>query len=535
MLGRPAELSPGVVGSSEELAVAIAGFRDDPLGFVRFIFPWGIVGGPLENETGPDEWQEERLRRLGDAVAARRVGVPGGEDLGAYLAATATGHGVGKTTLVAWVIIWFMSVHSNCAVKVTASKLDQLIETTWRELGVWHERALNSDWFVWSRRGFYMKGRASKWSARAVAWSAERSQGFAGTHAPDTLMIFDEASEIDDKIWEVAEGALTTENSVWLVFGNPTKNVGRFRECWRQFRHRWDTMEVDARTAKAVKNKAFLNQQVEDYGEDSDIVRVRIRGMFPQQSNRQLISEDVIQAAVREFDRRYGRDQIGKALQAGPVGVAKFEFAAEPDEPWILSVDVARFGSDKSVILLRVGKTAMVLAKFSGLNGVQLAYRVAEWIVALKPDVVFLDNVGVGVSAYDQLEVLGYEVVGVNGGIDAIDKRKYRNRRTEMWFSGNEWLIGGGMILHDQELVSDLSAPEYGYEPRTNRQFLETKDDMRARNLPSPDCGDALCQSFYMPVPRSQRRVNQSERLANMMARMQSSGGGHSGTSWMSF
>ena len=530
------------VGDVDELAAdvklfdAVSEFRDDPLGFVRFIFPWGVVGTELEGEDGPDDWQAERLARLGDAVAARRPGVAGSELLGAYMAATATGHGTGKTTLVAWIILWFMSVHTNCAVKVTANTAEQLLGTTWRELSVWKDRALNGSWFTWTNRAFFVKGRASKWAARAVPWSAQKSQAFAGTHAPDTLVIFDEASDIDDIIWEVAEGALTTANVVWMVFGNPTRNIGRFRECWRQFRHRWDTMEVDSRTAKAAKNKAFLNQQVEDYGEDSDIVRVRIRGMFPQYSNRQLISEDVVLRAVQEFDRWYGgRDVLRKALEEGPAGVAKFRFAGDPDTPWILSIDVARDGPDQSVILLRVGRTAVVLAKFRGMTGPQLAYRVAEWIIGLKPDAVFLDNVGIGVSAYDQLVELGYDIIGVQAGANAIDARKYRNRRTEMWFSGNEWLMHGGMILHDKDLVTDLSSPEYGYEKGKERQFLETKEDMRARNLPSPDCGDALMGTFYMPVAPSKRRVNEAERVAKLLRGMRMGDAGSSGTTWMSF
>lgn len=512
-------------------------FRDDPLGFVRFIFPWGQAGTALADKDGPDVWQEERLRRLGEAVRARRPWVPGSEKLGAYQAATATGHGTGKSALTAWVVLWFMSTRVNPFVVVTANTAPQLEEKTWRELALWHGRAINESWFVHRDRQFYMKGRRTTWRASAVPWTKERSEAFAGAHGDDVLMIFDEASAIDDSIWEVAEGALTTSGVVWMVFGNPTRNTGRFRECWRKFAHRWDTMEVDSREAKAATNKQQLLQMVEDYGEDSDIVRVRVRGLFPRYSNRQLISEDLVQRAVMEFDRRYGREKITRALEDGPEAVRRFEFLEEAETPWILSLDAARFGPDKSVLALRVGKTGLILAKYQGLNGPQLAYRVAEWINGLKPDVVFVDAVGVGASAYDTLVDLGYEAVEVQSGIAAVDDRKYFNRRAEMWDRGaHEWLKAGGSLLADQELISDLCAPEYSYASRGERMLLESKEDMRMRGLRSPDSGDALVQTFFMPVAPSRRREAEAERIARKLreSRGWRDGGGGDGTTWMS-
>lgn len=510
------------------LLEAVVKYREDPLGFVLFIFPWGEAGGPLEDEDGPDEWQREFLSDLGEEIRARGVD----EALGSVLMATASGHGVGKTTLVAWIIIWFMSVHRFPVVTVTANTADQLSSTSWRELSIWHGYALNGDWFTWTATTFSMKGAAERWRASAVPWSKERPEGFQGKHSPHMLMIFDEASKIDDAIWEATEGVLTTKGSMWLVFGNPTRHTGRFRECFRRYRHRWNVRHVDSRTAKVAKNKAQMQAWIDDYGEDSDFVRVRVRGQFPRQATLQLIGDDLVANAEREFKRRYGSDQIAKAIAEGPEAVARLRLDEALHDAKILSLDVSRFGGDQSVLGLRQGRTFVILAKYRELSGPQLAYRVVEWWKALQPDAVFVDAVGEGSSCYDTLVDIGWDPIAVNGGRTALNDKKYDNRRSEMWDAMKAWLIDGGAIPEDTELHDDLTAPEYGYTQRGERIRLESKDDMRARGLPSPDSGDCLSMTFYMPVAPNRRREEIVMKLARARSRLQSAGAGDE--TWMS-
>lgn len=511
---------PSTASVTDALLEAVMRYRDDPLGFVMFIFPWGEEGGPLEGEEGPDVWQRDFLRDLGMEIRARGVD----EALGSVLMATASGHGVGKTTLIAWIIIWFMSVHRFPVVTVTANTADQLSSTTWRELSIWHGWALNTDWFTWTATTFSMKGAPEKWRASAVPWSKERPEGFQGKHSPHMLMIFDEASKIEDAIWEASEGVLTTKGSYWLVFGNPTRHTGRFRECFRRYRHRWNTRHVDSRTAKVAKNKAQMQAWIEDYGEDSDFVRVRVRGQFPQQATLQLIGEDLVETAEREFRRRYGADLFKKAVTEGPAAFAQVKFDEDLYAPRILSLDVSRFGGDQSVLGIRVGRTFVILAKFRGLSGPQLAYRVIEWWKVLKPDAVFVDAVGEGSSCYDTLVDVGYEPIAVNGGRTALDDKKFDNRRSEMWCAMKDWLIDGGSIEGDTELHDDLISPEYGYTLRGEKIKLESKDDMRARGLPSPDSGDCLSMTFYMPVAPNRRREAAAARVAKERSRFQHAG-----------
>lgn len=287
-------------------------------------------------------------------------------------------------------------------------------------------------------------------------------------------------SGIDDVIWEVTEGAMTTPGAAWLAFGNPTRNSGRFRECFGKFQHRWTTYRVDSRSAK-MTNKELLNQWINDYGEDSDFARVRIKGEFPRAGSTQFIPGDLVDRAVMN---------------------------KSPDDPLatkVLSVDVARFGDDQTILLQRHGRQVLPLRKFRGLDTMQVAARVAEIMDDWQPDCTFVDGGGLGAGVVDRLRSLNYRVIDVQAGSKPDDTEKYANKRAEMWGRMREWLRGDVQLPDDDGLKSALVGLEYGYTNKMTIQ-LEKKDDMKKRGLASPDEADALAYSFAEPV-RAHREV----------------------------
>jgi hypothetical protein len=522
-MSRRAVVAAGADASSDELIDFIARFKGDPYGFVLGAFPWGEEGSDLFDEVGPDKWQREFLEELGRQVRAR----DGNVELPAVQIAVASGHGVGKTTLLSWVILWFVSCRMDPTVTVTANTLGQLTGKTWRELAKWHRRLINADWFQWTATMFYLKDRPSTHKAEAVPWSKERSEAFQGAHAKHLLTVFDEGSGIDDSIWVATDGAMTTSGAIWLVFGNPTRNTGRFRECFRRFRHRWTVRQVDSRQAK-MANRAQIQGWIDDYGEDSDFVRVRVKGEFPRAASTQLIGPDLVDAARAEWRRRVPDAVVKKALAAGPWAFAQLRVDPSDTAPRMLMVDVARFGDDQTVIGFRVGRTFVVLARYRGLDTVQVAHRASEWIGAFTAaggrglDAIFVDGSGVGGGVCDILRDGGHEIIEVNTAIRAMDERKYFNRRMEVWWLMRDWLKNGGAIpADDQQLADDLTGPEYGFAAK-DRVQLETKDDMRARGVPSPDAADCLALSFAQVIsPRLlEARDTVSERIAAAMAEL---------------
>lgn len=464
-------------------------YATDPAGFVCYIFPWGVPGTALEHEDGPDYWQLEVLDYLGKQLV---------ESTDAIRLAIASGHGPGKSTLIAWLILWFMSTKDNPQIPVTASTGAQLSTKTWRELAKWHGLALNKEWFTWTATKFYRTDFPETWYASAIPWSKEKAQSFAGTHENHVMVLFDEASTIDDSIWEVTEGAMSTPGAIWAVVGNPEKNSGRFHGCFHAHRALWKTWEIDSRSAKKT-NKAEIQRQIEVYGEDSDFIRVRWLGKFPRQAPMQFISEALVEAAQK-------REPLG------------YELA-----PRILGVDVARFGDDQTVFLVRQGPKIAYCQAYRNLRTDQIADKVAAM---LEQDSgiaqVFVDVVGIGAGVVDQLFRLGYRdmVSGVNAGEAATEMYpdtqtlKYFNLRAQMWGKMRDWLEHeGGCLPAIPQLAADLVGPQYGYARQQQIQ-LESKDDMKARNLASPDYADALGFTFARPVNRGVHTQRQRQRFA---------------------
>jgi hypothetical protein len=441
----------------------MARFYDDPLGFVYYAFDWGR--GELSESDGPDEWQRNFL----SDIAAKLRNDPDAN----VREATASGHGIGKTTVTAWLCIWAMSTRAHLSGVVTANTMSQLSTKTWRELALWYKRAINRHWFKWSATKFWHVKDPETWFISAEPNTEHNSEAFAGRHSKYKLIIFDEASSIPDKIWEVTEGALTDPRSIWCVFGNPTRSTGRFKACFEYDSKRWGTRHVDSRTAK-MTNKTELQEWIDAYGIDSDFVRVRILGLFPRFGAMQFISTEVVDTAM----------------------LTEIPYEAWCLSPIVIGVDVARYGMDQSCIAVRQGRKLHEMKKYRELNTMQLS---AEVIATMRQydraAAVFVDGVGVGAGVVDRLQMLGHPVIEVNGGSTAYDDIVFYNRTAEMWSRMRDWLKGADLPPKDSGLRLALIGREFTYDNK-DRIRLERKADMRKRGLESPDEADALSHTF---------------------------------------
>jgi hypothetical protein len=480
----------------EQLVEEMAACTNDPLRFVMFAFPWG--SGELAEHEGPDDWQRDILIDMGQKLQAGALNLTEALQYG-----IASGHGVGKSAFVSWLIEWAMCTFEDTRGVVTANTDAQLRTKTWAELAKWHRRCICSHWFELTATALYSLDpqHEKTWRIDMVPWSERNTEAFAGLHnqGKRVLLIFDEASAIPPIIWETAEGALTDSNTqiIWAVFGNPTRNTGRFRECFGRFKHRWVTRQIDSRTAR-MTNKDQLNQWVADYGEDSDFVRVRVRGVFPRAGSTQFIGSDIVEHA------------------------AQCESVTGIYDALVLGVDVARFGDDESVIYIRKGRDGRTHPplKYRNLDNMQLAARVAEQYEFYRADAVFVDEGGTGSGVVDRLRQLRIPVIGVQFGASpdrstpGQEAVTYVNKVAEMYGVMREWLKTGGAIPDDNDLKAQLTDREYGYVLREGRDAiqLESKKDMKRRGLSSPDIADALALTFAYPV---QANPNAGRAAAN--------------------
>jgi len=446
------------------IATDVARFVNDPYGYVMYAFDWGH--GELAGYE-PDDWQREILQSIGDRFA---------DDPEAVIQeARASGHGIGKSACVAWIILWAMSTRPHLAGVITANTQSQLKSKTWRELSVWHKRAINGHWFQWTATRFFNKNHPDTWGVDAIPWTEHNSEAFAGLHSRYVLVIFDEASAIADKIWEVTEGAMTTPRAMWFAFGNPTRNTGRFRECFGKYKHRWGTQQIDSRDC-AMTNKSKIQEWLEDHGEDSDFFRVRVRGEFPRFGTNQLISSEDV------FDARVGEVALDEHVHFRIV----------------IGVDVARFGQDETVICIRQGRKVLDMRTYRGLNNIQVGARVVEAYRDYGASAaILIDGVGLGAGVVDYLQTAGYPAIEVNAGAKANDDKRYYNKRAEMWHQMAKWLERGADIPDDSILCDQLVALEYEYDLK-ERIKLERKEDLKDRlpQLGSPDRAEALALTF---------------------------------------
>lgn len=473
---------------SSSLADAIGGFTHDPLGHALFAYPWGE--GALAGMSGPRAWQRAVLQEIGAHLAD-----PATRHAPLRLA-RASGHGIGKSALVAMVVKWALDTCPDTRVLVTANTESQLDTKTGPEIAKWANLALTADWFRQTRRALTATapGHEQGWRCDLVTWSEHNTEAFAGLHnqGKRIVLIFDEASGIADTVWEVALGALTDADTelIWLAFGNPTQNTGAFRACFGKYRALWRTAQIDARTVEGV-NHAYLDELVAAYGADSDVVRVRVRGLFPSSGSMQFIPLDLVEAART-------RDV--------PPGL--------PSDPVIFGVDCARFGDDESVLAIRCGRDARSRAwkAWRETDAMRLAGDIALEAQRHRPDAIFVDAGNIGAAVVDRLRQLLGDVPVIEvwfGGkgreaeLEPGVSVPTANKRAEMWTRMRAWLAQAALPDHER-LRDDLIGPTYAFAADDTRIQLERKPDMKRRGLPSPDWADALACTFAEAVgPRA--------------------------------
>lgn len=477
----------------EELVEYCAKFTHDPVGFVYAMYPWGEEGTELADKK-PSEWQLDILNNIGKGVLSL-------ED--AIRIAIASGHGIGKSALVSWLIQWAMATREDCKGVVTANTEKQLMTKTWAELAKWHRLSLCGPLFKYEATAYYSidKAHEKTWRIDAIPWSKDNSEAFAGLHnqGKRILVIFDEASAIDAIIWEVVEGALTDANTeiIWCCFGNPTRPNGRFYDCFKKFRNLWTTKNIDSRTVP-ITNKKLFAKWAEAYGEDSDFFKVRVRGLFPSSGTRQLISLADVEKAQEAYAGICSKPE-------------SYNFA-----PVIFGIDPAWEGDDKFVVYKRQGNYTKVLLEIpKNDNDLYVAGQIARLADLHKMTQGFIDQ-GYGTGVYSALKTMGrdnFRLIPFN--MKASDPY-YLNKRIEMWDNMNKWLKDGGGIESRQEIADDLTGPE-AFINTSGKFQLERKEDMKERGLPSPNYADALALTFAFPViPNKFDKYNKAKKLGKV-------------------
>ena len=383
-------------------------------------------------------------------------------------------HGVGKTAVAARAVLWFLATHRDSRVITTAPTWSQVEQLLWREIRSAVAEAHGRD----SGRMFPSSQVAKlelgeRWFA--IGLSTNEPERFQGHHADHLLLVVDEASGVDERIYQAAEGFLTAEGAKVLLIGNPTRPGGQFHRSFTTERARWHQVHVGVAdspnyTAETVPEevarampRASWEQEVKDaWGEESPMYQVRALGNFPDTSENTVIGLGKVEDAQRRTLEAVGEVTIG--------------------------CDVARFGDDETVIARRVGQVVRIAEKFHGKPTTHTAGRVAFWAEGGAKIVV--DDSGVGGGVTDQLRAMGLEVHAFNGGSTANRPNRFPNRRSEQWFEAAAQMEDIDLD-GDEQLAADLTAPRYSYDLKL-RQVVEKKEETKKRLGRSPDRADAV-------------------------------------------
>jgi hypothetical protein len=462
--------------------------KNDPEAFVLFAFPWGQPNTPLHHHAGPRKWQRRLLRRMADHIRDN-------DDAAAYKvfrSAIASGRGIGKSALVSWIVLWMLTTRIGSTTIVSANSEAQLRSITWAEITKWLALLINNHWFEISATRVTpakwlaeiverdLKKGTRFWSVEGRLWSEENPDAYAGLHNVDGVcLIFDEASGIPDAIWDVAQGFFTenTPNRFWCAFSNPRRNQGYFFECFNSKRDFWNTDAIDARDVEDT-DKSVYEQIILEYGEDSPQARIEVYGQFPATGDDQFIAPSLVDEAGRR---------------------PKYKDA---DAPIVIGIDPARSGADSTVIVVRQGRDLLHIKRYRGDDTMTTVGHVIDAIEEYKPTLTVIDEGGLGYGILDRLTEQRYKVRGVNFGWKSKNPVMWGNKRAELWGAMRDWLRKAS-IPADRQLKSDLTGPKTKPDS-AGTIFLESKKDMKARGLASPDAADALACTFAFPVASRQ-------------------------------
>ena len=431
----------------EAYAGFVKAYRDQPVKFVKEVL-----------KAEPLPWQAEFMENV--ARGERRISVR-------------AGHGVGKSTACAWLLIWHMLTRLPQKAVCTAPTAGQLFDALFSEVKHWCNKLpepLRETIEVFTDR-IVQRGAPESSFISARTSSAERPEALAGIHSENVLIIVDEASAVPEPVFEAAAGSMSGHAATTILIGNPTRNTGLFFKTHHQLSSDWRTMHVSCLDNRLV-SRDFVNQIASTYGEGSNAYRVRVLGEFALKDDDSLIPAELVDAAM---DRDIG---------------------INPVEPVLYGIDVARFGDDRTVICKRQGNIVLGYKHWSGEDLMGTVGRIVHEAGMDSPEEIMVDSIGLGGGVADRLRELGFNVRDVNVSESVAFNQQAARLRDELWLSTKEWLESRAVKLpKDEELRAELIGPTYSFTSN-GKIKVEGKSEMKRRGLRSPDLADALCLTF---------------------------------------
>jgi hypothetical protein len=414
--------------------------------------------------------QQQELVRLASDQAAR--------------VAVSSCTGSGKTAVLCMMVFMYLLTLPDCRILITAPTSNHLERVFRNELEKWYRRMPQQfqDMFELTLRKVEYKAKTFVQFASLVTASAENREALAGGHSSNYIIIGDESSGINEEAFDVLLGTLSTgEGGRFILVSNPVRSSGRFFEIFNRELGSWKKLYFSAFDSPNV-NKAWVQEMEDTYGSDSDLYRMRVLGQFPRVGVSQFISADIVEDAVRNT----------------------LDFRAYHNFPKIMGVDVARFGDDLTVFVVRQGPKMVDFRTYKGLDTMEVSTKIAEYQAMQRCAGIYIDSIGVGAGVADRCRQLKLPIRDVVVSNKSTEPDVYCNLRSQLWGKMREWLDNGADIPREAteketNLAAQLTSMEYGYNNKSQIQLL-SKKDLKRLGYPSPDIADALSYTFLESI-----------------------------------
>lgn len=426
-------------------------YRADPVLFVKEVL--GVE---------PDEWQQDFLNAV--ASGERKISIR-------------SGHGVGKSTTASWAMLWFLLTRYPVKVVVTAPTSAQLYDALFAELKRWVKELPQpiQDLLDVKQERIELKASATEAFISARTSRAEQPEALQGVHSDNVMLVADEASGVPEAVFEAAAGSMSGHNALTILLGNPVRSSGFFFDTHNRLKDEWWTKRVSCIDSARV-SKEYVDDMKSRYGEESNAFRIRVLGEFPKSDDDTIIPMDLLESAKHRDTRAY------------------------EDAPIIWGLDVARFGSDSSVLCKRQSNVVHTLERWRNLDLMQLTGAVVAQYEACdhknRPAEILVDSIGLGAGVVDRLRELKLPARGINVSESPAMGATYLNLRAELWHKAKAWLEKRDCkIPNNEDLIGELATVRYTFTSN-GKIKIESKDDIRRRGLKSPDMADAFVLTF---------------------------------------
>lgn len=443
--------------NQDELADLIEVYYDDPVGFAHDFL-----------DFTPTPQQAEMMRAVAEN---RRV-------------TARSGHGIGKTRCLAAICWWFLVTRYCPVIPCTAPTAHQLFDNLFKELVAMMDRLPPEIASQFDNSGdrIWHKQHKKTWYLVARTAAKEKPDAIQGFHNVHLLVIVEEASGVPDAIFEPVEGILTQDDNRIILVGNPTRTQGYFYDSHNTRGARWKKLRFSSADSPIV-SREYVDDMRAEWGEESSIYRVRVLGEFPLAETDQFIPLHFFEDA------------------------SNLDNPDMPRAPICWSLDPARFGDDDSALIKRHGDEIMPDIKTTRKRDLM---HLVGWVSneylstpeELRPEVIFVDEIGLGAGVVDRLKELGFKVIGVNVSRPSKRPAKFFNLRAEAYSDFREAMGTGRLkIPRDERLFAEGSGLKYKYHSN-GTLIMESKDDARRRGFKSPNIVDAIVLTFCYPMRR---------------------------------